>query len=266
MSSKYVLASGCSWTDAKFQSVIYPNYDCSFPKWPELFADRLGLSVQNLGRCGASNQWIYDSIVEPLLDDHQNVECVVLGMSEAWRFTIFKRFNVNALSSLLIDDRHLDDISLNMKTFNEYLMVENVITSGAKHEHAYLKLIIDDYISNVIKIQKLCRTLNVKLVMTSLFGPLWYGSFQTLAKHYGIELKMTRQKMISKFVNNTRFFDVDPKSFMGWPMFPELKGFSVQQEVYNKNLRIGHYDGHPNAQGHELIAQAYYDFYKKTYL
>ena len=59
----YLLASGCSWTDARYKSMILPNYDCSFAKWPELLGKKLNIpKVINVGESGASNDFIFNKL------------------------------------------------------------------------------------------------------------------------------------------------------------------------------------------------------------
>ena len=48
---KLLIASGCSFTKNKFQDLKF---------WPELLAEKLDMDFVNLGRGGASNQYIHD--------------------------------------------------------------------------------------------------------------------------------------------------------------------------------------------------------------
>lgn len=38
---KKLIVSGCSWCDTKFESVFHPELDCSWPKWPEMLAEKI---------------------------------------------------------------------------------------------------------------------------------------------------------------------------------------------------------------------------------
>ena len=64
----YLLAAGCSYTDANFKSDVDPTIDCSFPKWPELLGNRLGISeVVNVGRSGASNEYMFEQCYDQII-------------------------------------------------------------------------------------------------------------------------------------------------------------------------------------------------------
>ncbi len=58
MSKKILLVSGCSWGDKNWQSLIHPDLDVFWLKWPELLADKLDMKVVNLCRSGAGQGYI----------------------------------------------------------------------------------------------------------------------------------------------------------------------------------------------------------------
>lgn len=68
------------------------------------------------------------------------------------------------------------------------------------------------------------------------------------------------------------FDDVNQKAIVGWPVLPELGGSLVFGNDYDpgsgfdrNSMTIGPLDGHPNALGHQHIAEKFYEHYKKTY-
>ena len=60
---KKLIVSGCSFTDKNFESMSSPDYDCSFPKWLELLANKLNMDCVNLGGV-VGNNYIYSTILE----------------------------------------------------------------------------------------------------------------------------------------------------------------------------------------------------------
>ena len=60
------------------------------------------------------------------------------------------------------------------------------------------------------------------------------------------------------------------ENFIGWPIIKNIGGFCIK-DIFNKhdpegiNLRISSEDTHPNTEGHKLIAEGFYDEYKKIY-
>ncbi len=63
---KLLIVSGDSFTDKAFQTMIHPEIDCSWPKWPELLAKKLDMEYVNVAKSGAGNDYIYDSLVDVL--------------------------------------------------------------------------------------------------------------------------------------------------------------------------------------------------------
>jgi len=61
---KILLVSGCSNTDKNFYSELHPEMDCSWPKWPELLAEKLNMDCVNLAKSGAGNEYIYSSLLD----------------------------------------------------------------------------------------------------------------------------------------------------------------------------------------------------------
>ena len=60
---KILIVSGDSFSDKHFQTMIHPELDTSWPKWPEMLAEKLDMDCINLGRCGAGNDYIYETLV-----------------------------------------------------------------------------------------------------------------------------------------------------------------------------------------------------------
>jgi len=64
---------------------------------------------------------------------------------------------------------------------------------------------------------------------------------------------------------------IDTKKFIGWPIFPQLGGMSIDsyldsKDADRKKYRIHHItDTHPNTAGHEVISELIYDNYRKIY-
>lgn len=61
---KKLIVSGCSFCNKNFSSVFHPDLDCSWPKWPEILAERLGMECINLGKSGAGSEFIYSTLLE----------------------------------------------------------------------------------------------------------------------------------------------------------------------------------------------------------
>ncbi len=64
---KVLIAGGDSFTDNHYKSDYHPELDCSWPKWPEIIAEKLDMDCINLGRSGFGNEYIYSSVLEEIL-------------------------------------------------------------------------------------------------------------------------------------------------------------------------------------------------------
>ena len=83
---KKLIVSGCSYTTNNYISSIHPNMDCSWPKWPELLANKLNMECINLGASGHGQEYIYSSILDKLGTlDKEDVGLVIAGWSRASR-------------------------------------------------------------------------------------------------------------------------------------------------------------------------------------
>lgn len=266
---KYILAVGDSFTDRDFWSVDYPDYDCSFKKWPELLANRLQTNVINLGKCGVDNDYVMNSAYDHILDNHEKIELVVVGMTEAWRFTVHNHLFINpiALVSKNLSIRELHDYEKVSEPMAKFLMVDRLLspTDWAR----YARVIFGHFISHIIRIQKLCKTFGLKLIVTPLLGPISYGAMWNVAEEYGITIPYDSRQLAQEFSKTVGFYDVDPATVLGWPFYPHLGGHTLTESSGGfdfATMKVGPNDGHPNALGHEHIANRIYNFYGKAYL
>ena len=67
--------------------------------------------------------------------------------------------------------------------------------------------------------------------------------------------------MIFLSVNSINLF-ID--NFIGWPIFNSMGGFTIADKLdeHGLDLYISRADRHPNKEGHEMIAQLFYDRYR----
>ena len=266
---KYILACGDSFTDRDFKSVEYLDYDCSYKKWPELLANKLDTDVINLGRCGVDNDYIIETAIDHILDHHDKIQLVVIGLSEAWRWSPFRHFLINpivqAKENLSIRKWH--DYEEKHYEVSNWLMVDKLL--NIKEYKLYSQIIFKHYFKQIVRIQKLCKNFNLDLIITSLLGPLSYGGLWDVAKNKNLEIEYSSINLAESFMNTPGFYDVDAKAFLGWPCYDQLGGYGLTEVSGGfdfNTMRVGPTDGHPNKLGHEHIAENIYDFYAKAYL
>ncbi len=272
-SSKYMLACGDSFTDPDFQSIFYPDYDCSYAKWPDLLAQKINISkVVNLGRCGVGNSYIFDMAIDHILENSDKIEIVAIGTTEAWRFTPFNRYLINPVSNLT-SNHFPDHTPLPEHQKAIYPFVDNFARDlvSEKHGEHMIRILLGEYVKQVLRIQRLCKMLNIRLIITNLLGPFTWASINRIAREYlNTTLPYDRNRAAEQILSVEGFYDVDPVSFCGWPCFAQLGGKSptdinlsgFQQE----SMTVGPKDGHPNALGHIHIADKLYEHITKNNL
>ena len=83
---KKLVVSGCSWGDLDFFSQFHPDMDCSWPKWPNIVAEKMNMEPVNLCKSGAGNEYIYSSISDYLQETpHDEIGYVIAAWSTAPR-------------------------------------------------------------------------------------------------------------------------------------------------------------------------------------
>ena len=78
------------------------------------------------------------------------------------------------------------------------------------------------------------------------------------------------QECDKEFLDSAQFDLIDGKKFIGWPMYRELGGRTMWNELDKVDpeqvkLRVSKDDSHPNEQGHEYIAEIIYKHYRELY-
>ena len=83
---KILLVGGCSYSNDRFRSVHHPDLDVSWPKWPQLLAEKLDMQLVNLSESGAGQEYIYSNIIDKLQTiDHSKIGLVIAAWSTAPR-------------------------------------------------------------------------------------------------------------------------------------------------------------------------------------
>jgi hypothetical protein len=101
---KYLIVSGDSNTTDDFVSISHPDWDFSYKKWPELLAEKLGMKVINMARCGQGNEFIYTTLRNEIvkIEDKSQIGLVIAAWSQATRKD-FKIRNLQSWTSLRTD-------------------------------------------------------------------------------------------------------------------------------------------------------------------
>jgi hypothetical protein len=267
---KYILASGCSYTDDDFTSLLYPDYDTSYDKWPSILGEKLELPVKNIARSGVGNDYIFNKTVEDISKNYKNIELVVIGWTEAWRWCVFDYEYHNPMSGLTKTRKGgVQDYNVMSIPYYKHLFIDNLINQSPYKGSYLYRMCAEDLFSKIIAIQNLCKAFGIKLIMSTLCGCFNRNGMKTLYAALGMDPTKHDYSVDSTAIalmQCKNFYDVDKSTIIGWPFVDLLGGFEFNFGILLEHLRIGEGDGHPNKKGHKLIADYYYEHYQKIYL
>lgn len=265
MMKKKLIVSGCSFADDNFQSMSAPDYDCSFPKWPELLAKKLNMDCINLGANGAGNNYIYSTLLEEITRTPKEEIGLVLA---AWSQVNREDYQIYVSQQPTFS--HQDKFHKNMVWRNRRL-----------GRHGDLFYWIKDTLRHYISLENLCKRYNLPYKQFQMINSfegylngLWKTDFEIVQnldnpdfeKKYDYN-KVTNNDLaicLNLFLEYEKIIDI--KNFIGYPPIKYLGGHTIEDKtlfldegISNKELIISEYDKHPNKLGHEKIAEFIYD-------
>ena len=234
---KLLIASGCSYTQNKFQDLKF---------WPELLAEKLDMDFVNLGRGGASNQYIHDITIDTIYES-KNIGLVVSAWSGFDR-TI-------SLDSSELPKVHLEpgtglfintpvpecpfgvyddvDVEIDLKTAGN-------ITQSRK----YPRYMIEKGIRNMLSLSSFCRDKNLPY--------LQLASIMTC-------MPIVSKEIAKLMLQYKPFMDLDRPNIIGWPFFKIIGGFHFYEIINYFDKR------HPSQDGHEVMSNIIYKKYGEIY-
>jgi hypothetical protein len=271
----YLLAGGCSFTDASFYP---PEAGNNYPKWPALLAKKLNISkTVNTGMAGGSNEHMFGSVFDNVLTSKPKV--VALLMTSWDRVTPYGYcVNPFEVAELLIEKKYPSG-QIPVDTVNTLLdhgRKEWLLSHYVIKYHMTMAEIINSNLRMLYALQEVCKDQSIDLLVAQAFDPIRYSATTKLRRislmphdpKIGLQLLFPRTVLNSVYFNK---IDWD-KICIGGPFFKEINGQCMNDIIWKHStpeLREQLWipiDGHPSAKGHEAIAQIFYDEYKKRYV
>lgn len=272
---KTLLAAGCSFTDPNWVSVHHPEIDCSFPRWPEIVGQKLGLHVANVSYRGIDNQSIVDYAIEYINKNQDEVHTVMIGWTE-WHRINFYGHNYNSI--------HLADGAWNAKKEQpEASYLAKVKNDGAYIDSTFLdhwkeqgtdivyeslhapfarKFYVQTQYNRIMQLSLLCKGLGIKLVTYQLLNPMNLQRSLQLTDEDKDDLLHQLQLYSKEMVDAYSQNPIKTKNHIGFPYFRQAGGYHYSVDFED---RVGLHDGHPNANGQKKIAKEFLDRYKQLY-
>jgi hypothetical protein len=260
---KTLLAVGCSYTDEKFESIVHPELDCSWPKWPEVVGKKLEYNVVNLGECGNSNDSIFKTAQDYIVDNKVDMICAL--WTQGHRLNIHDMSNINWTWSFMdkepvrvFGDRLQKDV-FNKDEFSSLLRWKHTALANEYLRYIYMLDQLGKYNNNIPVYH-----------MQGLRGYYPYGS-STRAK-----ARTMRKEYATAFLDSPYFSILDKQTnIYGWPLLQELEGslyvdggWSLGSHTWKEmqaltlKYRISDKDSHPNASGQKIIANRFMEIIK----
>ena len=260
---KTLLAVGCSLTDEKFESIVYPELDCSWPKWPEVVGKKLEYNVVNLGECGNSNDSIFKTAQDYIVDNKVDMICAL--WTQGHRLNIHDMSNINWTWSFMdkepvrvFGDRLQKDV-FNKDEFSSLLRWKHTALANEYLRYIYMLDQLGKYNNNIPVYH-----------MQGLRGYYPYGS-STRAK-----ANTMRKEYATAFLDSPYFSILHKQTnIYGWPLLQELEGSIYiddtkalasytwkEMEALTLKYKISDKDSHPNARGHKIIANRFIEMIK----
>ena len=259
---KTLLAVGCSLTNNNFTSKPHPEMDCSWPKWPEVVGKKLGYNVVNLGKSGNSNDAIFKSAQDYIIDHKVDMICAL--WTQGHRLNIHDMSNVNWHFSFRdkeavdLGDRLQKDV-FNIHEFSRLLRYKHTALANEYLRYIYMLDQLGKYNNNIPVYH-----------IQGLRGYYPYGS-STRAK-----ANTMRKEYATAFLDSPYFSILDKQTnIYGWPLLQELEGSIYiddpkalashtwkEMEALTLKYKISDEDSHPNARGQKIIANNFMQIIK----
>jgi hypothetical protein len=236
---KYLIVSGDSFTDGAFTTPHHPDMDCSWPKWPEILAEKLGMKLVNLAICGKGNEFIYASLQDYILrmDDKDEIGLVVAAWSQCQR--------------------------------RDYQWAGNWWDNrtDAKGDIVYW---VNRSLRYFSAFEMMCQAHNIPYAhtqMIELYENYLEGGIGGFYDNDGVKYAGNYDRDEEKILKLILEYDkiLDTSKFIGWPLVPKVGGNSLNRLAFGKHERdetpwiISELDNHPNAKGQVKLAEYIHD-------
>ena len=216
---KKLIVSGCSWCDYNFKSVFHPELNCSWTKWPQILAEKLGMECINLGKSGSGSEYIYNSLLETVTHT-SDVGLVIAAWSKSERRD-WQRPD-NTWTHTIVDE----------KGTNEYWT--------QRHLRYYYSF------------QILCEYLQVPYKQVQMLSPTQWGDGSGVGRKKAL-VSFGTSPMID-LINENNFIGWPTfEEILGFNIQQQIVSYN------DRRFQISDEDAHPNAEGHKLIADFMYE-------
>ena len=255
---KKLLTFGCSYTDQNYIKLTARHKEISkdlidhngimtgpFPFWPQLLAKKLDMQNINYAQCGMGNNGIFSLFLDNFMNQ-KDIGLVIIMWSEFLRISFEKKSNTRFARTR---EWWKLNINANIKGKNNHLRKPQLEVSEVLDKYDLISL--DSLTRNSIRFfltaQQICDSKNIRFVQVMGMPPT----------------RKSFEESACKTLIDSPLYDEINESFIGWPIFPQIDGFSCGSKLYeldpNREEYFINYDNvHPNAKGQEFITELLY--------
>ena len=291
-----LIASGCSYTDIQYHDKYekekpkFPVTDC----WPSVLAEKIGVdNYVNLGKAGAGNEYICFSILNAIANN-PNTKIIVAAFwgeySRIWlqfentpmQYKFGPPIQPTATSlrnkirlyqekqDLYLEGKYRLDRSkikeermpyVTANDFKKHATYEPIIKINTiLNDWFYnLELFVTKNLSLIYLLQETLKRQDIQFCFAQGIPPRWLGIAPQ--EDYEMHVELLENKLTDL---------IDDTFFIGWPCYETLGGFHYQNlpEILNNPEKYNIIEGdlHPNQNGHNYIANMFYQRYEKNYI
>lgn len=251
---KKLLVFGCSYSDKSYVEITTKSeklkehmYDNQgnltepFDFWPELLAEKLDFDLVNFAQCGFGNDGIHSTFMDEITRQN-NIGLIVVMWSEFMRIGFEQE-----IRSIFSSKFSWLKINITASDRNKELRKKQIEITDVLNKHGLLSptSMLKRSLRLFYSVQNVCQNLRKPYIQIMGMPPS----------------KKDLEMEFCKHLINSPFFDkINKDSFIGWPMFPQLDGYSCGSKLYDvdpdrKKYFINCQNVHPSKDGQEYITR-----------
>ena len=261
---KRLITFGCSYTDEKYVDLVSKDKNIKdhlidnngeitkpFPFWPQLLAQKLDMQLLNYAQCGFGNDGIYSSFVDEIVNK-SDIGLVVIMWSEFLRIG----FEVEKRSPFFGQKFEWFKINIGAGDKNSDFRGKQIEISDTLNKHGLLSPIslLRKSLRYFYSVQNICENLGIPFIQIMGMPPC---------------KREMENEFCKNIIKSSLFDEFDKKTFIGWPIFPQIDGFSCGSKLYDidpnrEKYFINYKNVHPNICGQKFIFNMIYEEVRKN--
>ena len=255
---KRLITFGCSYTDEKYVKLCLKDknmrkylidnngkYAEPFPFWPQWLASKLDMQLFNYAQCGFGNDGIYSVFIDEITNQKDIGLAVIM-----WSAFLRMSFELEKRSPLYKGKLEWFKMNIAAGEKNSHIRKRQieVIDVLDKYNLISLSSLLKKSLRYFYSVQNICENMNIPYIQIMGMPPC------------KIEME---NEFCKNIIKSSLFDEFDKKTFIGWPIFPQLDGFSCGSKFYDidpnrEKYFINYKNVHPNVRGQKFISDLIY--------